>query len=79
MKSFTLFAIVLVILGIFTSQNDAMCPCPRIMDPVCGSDHQTYQNECILNCEAKSSHGRSLGLRMVSHGSCDTFNEDPIY
>lgn len=71
MKYFAVFAALFMVLAIFSVGSEAICPCPRMMDPVCGSDDKTYNNRCLLNCEAKSARGRSLGLRIARMGRCD--------
>ncbi|XP_031623369.1 serine protease inhibitor dipetalogastin-like [Contarinia nasturtii] len=45
------------------------CICTRNFAPVCGSDGNTYTNECILNCAIKNTKGLSLKHK----GEC---NED---
>lgn len=44
-------------------------PCPKIKDPVCGKDHKTYQNECLLN------HAK---VELKHKGRCVLASECPI-
>lgn len=71
MKYFCVLTILIVLLSILYTVNADPCICPRIMDPVCGSDLQSYNNKCLLECEAKSVKGRSIQLRVLKKGRCD--------
>ncbi|KAE8614799.1 hypothetical protein XENTR_v10008316 [Xenopus tropicalis] len=41
--------------------------CPRIRSPVCGSDNNSYENECLLCSENLK---RNIHLRVIRDGSC---------
>lgn len=43
------------------------CICPYVLDPVCGSDGKTYQNECLLNC----ARIQNPYLSVIRRGRCD--------
>jgi Kazal-type serine protease inhibitor domain len=49
----------------------ALCPCPMIYLPVCGSDNVTYSNKCTLKCEYRTKRGKAINLRMVKLGACN--------
>ncbi|XP_053665806.1 serine protease inhibitor Kazal-type 1-like [Anopheles marshallii] len=57
---------------------DGVCACPRIYDPVCGTDLSTYSNRCLLDCKVEEMAARSIELRMLRHGACDEPIEEPI-
>ncbi|CAG9564497.1 unnamed protein product [Danaus chrysippus] len=75
---------LLFLVGMFASMASALppCVCPKDMKPVCGSDGQTYNNECLLNCQ--KIENPDLVLDKV--GSCEekssgcfcTFEYSPI-
>lgn len=44
------------------------CICPMDYSPLCGSDGQTYGNECSFNCEKLSA---KIPLEIVHVGECD--------
>nr|AAV84258.1 thiol protease-like [Culicoides sonorensis] len=51
--------------------SEHICMCPRNLDPVCGTDGETYSNPCTLRCEADTVRGRSVGLRIAHYGDCN--------
>ena len=42
--------------------------CPKVFEPVCGDDGETYANECLLKLESCSS---AKTIKKTSSGSCD--------
>jgi hypothetical protein len=40
--------------------------CPQVISPVCGSNGQTYNNECLLNIAAC----KDSSIKMASEGEC---------
>uniref|UniRef100_F7G594 Kazal-like domain-containing protein n=2 Tax=Monodelphis domestica TaxID=13616 RepID=F7G594_MONDO len=41
--------------------------CPRNLEPVCGTDGNTYNNECLLCMENKK---RDVPIRIQKDGPC---------
>lgn len=46
--------------------EDNFCACAKDFNPVCGSDDQTYSNECLLNCHKL----KRKNLRLKHRGEC---------
>lgn len=46
------------------------CECTRQLEPVCGSDGQTYNNECLLNCASSINNA----ITIAKYGSCEQVN-----
>lgn len=46
------------------------CFCIQVDAPVCGTDNNTYENDCMLNCRATSAEGRNIHLGLQHRGEC---------
>ena len=45
--------------------------CPKLFDPVCGSDDKTYSNECVLKIAICKSQGT---ISKAHNGPCSKLN-----
>lgn len=54
-----------------TKAKNIACICPRNYEPVCGTDGKTYSNKCVLDCEAQTVHGKTIGLKVAHQGQCN--------
>ncbi|KAK5641401.1 hypothetical protein RI129_009948 [Pyrocoelia pectoralis] len=68
MKTILLIGALFVALVWIVSTNaEEICPCPRILMPVCASNGRTYNNMCEFECAAKKSN-----LKLVKRSSCES-------
>ncbi|KAI5941977.1 serine protease inhibitor Kazal-type 1 isoform X2 [Manis javanica] len=54
-------------LGREANCNKEMTGCSKIYKPVCGTDGNTYSNECMLCIE---NQGRQVAVRIKQSGPC---------
>lgn len=69
-----LVLIISIVLPTYGEENieDQLCPCPRIMDPVCASNNKTYSNKCLFECAKKYyERTRGLNIKIIRSGRCD--------
>uniref|UniRef100_A0A182WTB0 Kazal-like domain-containing protein n=1 Tax=Anopheles quadriannulatus TaxID=34691 RepID=A0A182WTB0_ANOQN len=85
MRSWSLVVVLLVAIVLLGGESvyarrskDGACACPRIYDPVCGTDLSTYANRCMLDCKAEEMAARSIELRVLRRGACDEPIQEPI-
>lgn len=50
------------------------CICTREYNPVCGSDGETYSNNCLLDCEVK----KNADLHVAHYGTCDEIEDNHL-
>lgn len=51
-------------------EEDPICICTFEYNPVCGSNGETFSNECMFECIAQSPRGKRLNLYIASYGEC---------
>ncbi|KAM7353275.1 ovomucoid-like [Cochliomyia hominivorax] len=71
MKFLNVILVVLLAIFAFSVQNiDAICPCPRNYDPVCGSNSVTYPNRCEFDCSRREVERSGRSLSLLRSGPC---------
>jgi len=69
MKSHQTFAVLLIammVLTITVPEASGACQCTYQYEPICGSDGNTYGNECQLKCEKE----KNSALTIAKKGQC---------
>ncbi|XP_034475199.1 protease inhibitor 2 [Drosophila innubila] len=77
MKLLSLLLALCLLLGAYVSGHPEdkssgrpLCPCPRNMEPVCGSNDVTYSNRCLFECEQRSMERSGRSLKLLRTGEC---------
>lgn len=51
---------------------EAYCTCPKLYEPLCGSDGKTYHNRCNFDCEnRKLLMAKQPGMYVVKEYPCE--------
>ncbi|CAB3230618.1 unnamed protein product [Arctia plantaginis] len=64
--AFTYGILLLVVAQMSTAFAHPPCACTRNFQPVCGSDAQTYNNKCLLDCASSQSETKITVYKDVS-------------
>ncbi|XP_060666285.1 sperm-associated acrosin inhibitor-like [Drosophila sulfurigaster albostrigata] len=64
-----------LLMGIFAeeiekTEKQPICPCSRNLDPVCGSNFQSYNNRCLFECARRSFERQGRSLQLLRSGNC---------
>ncbi|XP_053957624.1 uncharacterized protein LOC129249169 [Anastrepha obliqua] len=72
MKSFSLFAVLLMLFAVFATQAQAsFCPCDLTQKgQICGSNGITYKNRCEFECTQKDYKRLGRTLNIAKTGAC---------
>lgn len=72
MKSFSLFAVLLLVLAAFATLTQAsFCPCDLSQKgQICGSNGITYKNRCEFECTQKDYKKLGRTLNIAKTGPC---------
>lgn len=65
----------IVVLDAMKIENElAPCICSRMLKPVCGSNGQTYANECMFQCLTRQHEKltKNEKLRIEANRSCES-------
>ncbi|XP_033215869.1 serine protease inhibitor dipetalogastin-like [Belonocnema kinseyi] len=73
------FTLVFLVLALAVMVTKALCPCPKIYNPLCASNGRTYINPCLFECvvmEAKRQGDENAEneLFVIHTGRC---SDDP--
>lgn len=78
MKFYAVFTLLLLAFVAFSAaeiastddQPEAVCMCPRILEPVCGDDYVTYPNNCEFACAQKKMARKGRAIAIAHPGYC---------
>ncbi|KAL7740333.1 hypothetical protein ACLKA6_018774 [Drosophila palustris] len=72
MKLLSLLLALCLLFGAFVNAEEGtpLCPCPRNMDPVCGSNNVSYQNRCLFDCARRHLERSGRSLQLLRSGNC---------
>lgn len=70
-----LAVLALLAVGVNAQANAPFCNCKPDYEPVCGTDHQTYGNECIAKCANVVVRSKGVCDCQDDYGPCNCGNE----
>jgi hypothetical protein len=73
LKRIPAFALIVCLASVIIAtacEKTEACPCPRIYNPVCGTDSVTYANPCEIKCAKNTVRGKA-DLDTAKMGPCE--------